>query len=57
MFILVNTVDKIIIGCASRPIDEKQAKVDGYDVFEIDDKEWSPSLLGSKLESYEEHLG
>ena len=54
MFLLINISDKTIIGCASRPIDEVQAKKDGYDVFEIEDSEWNPSMLGSKVESYEE---
>lgn len=54
MFILINISDNTIIGCASRPIDEIQAEKDGYKVFEIDDSEWKPSMLGSKVESYEE---
>lgn len=54
MYIFVGLDSRIILGCANAKINEDQALKDGYEVFEIDDAEWSPTMLGSKLEGFEE---
>lgn len=54
MFIIVRHSDNIIIGTATRPVNEAEASKNGYKVFEIDDKEFSVEMIGSKLESFEE---
>jgi N-dimethylarginine dimethylaminohydrolase len=54
MYLLVNKSDNVIIGYANRLVNEKQAEQDGYEVFEIEDAEFSPKMLGSKIESYDE---
>lgn len=54
MFILVRHSDNVIIGCATRPVDEAEASRNGNKVFEIDDAEFSITMLGSKLEGFDE---
>lgn len=54
MYIIVRHKDNIIVGSATRPVDEKEASRNGYKIFEIDDKEFSVDIIGSKLESFDE---
>lgn len=54
MFILVRIEDNIIIGCANSVINEEQGLKDGYKVFELDESEFSPDMLGKKIDSYDE---
>lgn len=53
MYILVRESDKIIIGTATRMVDEKSAADKGYLIYEIKDSEFKPSMLGSKLQKFE----
>lgn len=54
MFIIVRHSDNVIIGNATRQVDEVQMSKNGYKVFEIEDYEFSISMLGMKLESFTE---
>lgn len=54
MYIIVRHSDNIIIGSATRPVDESHASKNGYKVFEIDDAEFNVELIGSRLESFDE---
>ena len=53
MFILVRQSDKIIIGTATKMVDEKNAAEKGFEIFEIPDSEFNPELLGSKLKGFD----
>lgn len=53
MYILVREIDNIIIGTAIRPINETIAADKGYKVYEIDESEFKPSMLGSKLQKFD----
>lgn len=53
MYILVRQKDNIIVGSAKNRIDEKSASENGCKVYEILDAEFKPSMLGSRLESFE----
>ena len=53
MFIIVRKSDNIIVGCANSPINLQQAEQNGNVIFEIDDSEFSPDLIGQKLESHD----
>lgn len=54
MYILVRQKDNIIIGTAMKPIDEKTASTNGYRVYEIEQSEFKPSMIGSVLTSFEQ---
>ncbi len=54
MYIIVRHKDNVIVGNALRPVDEVQLSKNGYKVFEIDDSEFSISMLGSKLDGFQE---
>jgi hypothetical protein len=54
MFLLVRKKDQIIVGTASNKIDESSCQKAGYDVFEIDDKEFSFDMLGKKIIGFKE---
>ena len=54
MYIIVRHSDNIIIGSATRPVDESEASRNGYKVFEIEDSEFSVEMIGSRLESFDE---
>lgn len=54
MYIIVRHSDNLIVGSATRRVDEKEASKNGYKVFEIDDKEFRVDMIGSKLESFDE---
>lgn len=53
MYILVREIDNIIIGTAAKMIDEMSALNKGYKVYEIQDSEFKPSMLGSKLTGFD----
>ena len=54
MYIIVRHKDNIIIGSATRPVDEAEASRNGYKVFEIADSEFSVNMIGSRLDSFDE---
>lgn len=49
MYILVRQTDNVIVGTAVRPVDEVSASKNGCRVYEIEDSEFDPNMLGSKL--------
>lgn len=53
MYILVRESDNIIIGTATRPVNEDAAADKGYKVYEIDESEFKPSMLGAKLQKFD----
>lgn len=53
MYILVRNSDNVIIGTATKLVDEKNAADKGYAVYEIKESEFRPSMLGSKLNGFE----
>jgi hypothetical protein len=54
MYIIVRHSDNVIIGSATRPVDELLASRNNYRVYEIDDTEFSIDMLGSKLAGFDE---
>ena len=54
MYIIVRHSDKIIVGSATRPVDESEASRNGYLIFEMEDSEFKVEMIGSKLESFDE---
>jgi hypothetical protein len=54
MYIFVRESDKVIVGYATRPVDEADMKQRGNLVFEIDKSEFSDSMLGQKLTSFDQ---
>lgn len=52
MYILVRQSDNVIVGTAIRPIDELSASKSGCRIYEIDESEFTPEMLGSKLTQY-----
>lgn len=53
MYILVRAKDNVIVGTAIRKVDEIAESKKGCKVYEIDDSDFTPDMLGSKLESFE----
>lgn len=53
MYILVRQKDNVIVGTATRQVDEVSLSKSGCRVYEISDKEFKPTMLGSKLEAYD----
>jgi hypothetical protein len=53
MYILVDAKTRIIIGTAVRPISEEACSKNGQRIYEIDNKEFSYSMIGAKLEDFE----
>lgn len=51
---MINLATSIIIGTATKPINTIEASKNGYIVCEIPDSEFDPSMLGSKLEDFEQ---
>ena len=58
MFILAKQIDEelIIIGSAQKKISTQGMEQSGIQVFEIPDNEYTPNMLHSKIDSYEEVL-
>lgn len=53
MYILVRKSDNIIIGTATKLVDENTASTKGYNVYEVPDSEFKISMLGSKLTGFD----
>jgi hypothetical protein len=53
MFIMVRQSDRVIIGSAINPVSIEHASANGFDIFEIDDSEFKPELLGSTLNYFD----
>lgn len=54
MYILVDAKTQIIVGTAIKPISEESCSKNGQRIYEIDNKEFSYSMIGAKLEDFEE---
>lgn len=52
MYLLVRVKDNIIIGTATKAVDEKTASKHGYKIYEIADAEFKTNMLGAKLEGF-----
>jgi hypothetical protein len=53
MFLIVRQSDNVIIGSAIKPINIEDASKNGYIVCEMPDAEFTPDLIGSKIEDFE----
>lgn len=53
MFILVKQPENIIVATAINPVSIEDASANGCVVYEVDDSEFTPDLLGSKLDYFE----
>lgn len=49
MYILVNAKTNIIVGNALKAVSVTACSKNGQKVYEIDDSEWSPDMIGSEL--------
>lgn len=52
MYLIVDAKTNKIVGSAAKPVNEEQCSKNGQKVYEIDDKEYSHSMLGSKIEDF-----
>lgn len=52
MYLIVRASDNIIVGTAIRPIDEASSSKNGYKIYQIEDSEFVPEMLGAKLEGF-----
>lgn len=53
MYILVRIEDNVIVGSANNPINVREASRQGRRVYEIDDKDFEPSMLGKQIMEYQ----
>lgn len=53
MYILVRQTDKVIVASAINPMSVEDASSKGCLIYEIDDAEFTPDLLGSTLDDFE----
>lgn len=49
MYILVRVEDNVIVGCANNPLSTDEASKNGRRVYEIDDEDFDPSMLGQSI--------
>lgn len=54
MYIIVRKSDNVIIGTASAAVAADADSKTGYTFYEVDDSEFSSSMIGKTLESFEE---
>lgn len=52
MYIIVRVRDNVIVGCAHNPINAQEASKQGRRIFEIDDADFSPDMLGQQITEY-----
>lgn len=53
MYILVRQTDNVIVASAINPMSVEDASSKGCLIYEIDDAEFTPDMLGSKLDSFD----
>jgi hypothetical protein len=53
MFLIVKQDTSVIIGSAIKPINIEEASSKGYIICEIPDNEFDPSMLGKKIEEFD----
>lgn len=52
MYILVRVADNIIVGNANNPVNVHEASKQGRKVYEIDDEDFTPEMIGQRLSEY-----
>lgn len=52
MYIIVRVHDNVIVGCASNPININEASKNGRRVYEIDDADFDPKMLGQQITEF-----
>lgn len=52
MYILVIAKTNVIVGAANNPVDIHEASKQGRRVYEIDDSDFKPEMLGQKISEY-----
>lgn len=52
MYIIVRATDNVIVGSANNPINVKDASASGRRVYEIDDEDFDPSMIGQKITEF-----
>lgn len=52
MYIFVNKLTNVIVGSATRPVNEEDMEKQGNLVYEIDNSEFSDKMIGQKLSSF-----
>ena len=53
MFIFVRNSDKVIVGCSVKPVSEKDMERQGNTVYEVDNSDFSYTMIGQKLEGFQ----
>jgi len=53
MFLLVRIVDNVIVGSANNPINVDEASKQGRRVYEIDDEDFEPEMIGKQITDFE----
>lgn len=53
MYIMVRQIDNVVVGSAINPININDASANGCVIYEIDDSEFTPELLGSTLDYFD----
>lgn len=54
MYIIVRASDNVIVGTSDNPINIADCSRNNRLVYEIDEKDFDKSMLGQKLENFEE---
>ena len=52
MFILVRVKDNVIVGCANNKVNVQEASKNGRRVYEIDDADFKPEMLGQRITEF-----
>ena len=53
MFIFVRASDNVIVGCSVKPGNKEDMSRQGNKVYEVDDSEFSYTMIGQKLQEFE----
>lgn len=53
MFIFVRAKDNVIVGCSVKPVNTEDMSRQGNKVYEVDDTEFTYTMIGQKLQDYE----
>lgn len=53
MYILVRISDNVIVGCANNPVNVQEASRQGRRVYQIDDEDFSPDMLGQQITEFQ----
>lgn len=53
MFIFVRATDNVIVGCSVKPVNKEDMSRQGNKVYEVDDSEFSYTMIGQKIQSFE----